>query len=144
MPEGAPAVTITPYIDFDGNCRQAMLFYAEVFGSPAPQILTYENAPKTPDMPEMPPNQVMHAVVQVGGIAIMGADGNPDEPKSSRVSIVYSPADAATGRAVFDRLAEGGEVRMPFEETFFSTGFGMVRDRFGVSWMIAGPDKEQA
>jgi PhnB protein len=128
-----------PYIMFRGTCAEAMGFYAEVFSTAAPTIMRYSEAPEAESMP--PSDRVMHAEIALGSARLMASDYpegmEGDEQKA--VSVMHDVPDAATGQRLFERLADGGSVIMPFGPTFWSTGFGMVRDRFGTHWMIAAP-----
>ena len=126
-----------PFVSFDGNCREAMTWYAALFGAPDPTIMTYGDAP--PDsMPGIDPGMVMYADVRVGSGMLMGADTVMGRHVPAQgMTVMVDPPDGAEGRRIFDALAEGGEVTMPFEATFWSSGFGMVRDRFGTPWIVS-------
>ena len=90
--------------------------------------------------------RVMHASLAVDGATLMGSDFPPGmhgDPQKA-VSIAYALPDLAGARALFERLAEEGTVVMPFGETFWAEGFGMLKDRFGTHWMISGPGKVPA
>lgn len=140
-----------PYLNFDGNCAEAFAFYAKVLGGTIVYQGTFGEMPPQPGMPPLPElarGRVMHVHLQAGAQSLMGSDAMPampgqdpgacaggyQKPQGLWVSIqVETPAE---GRRVFDALAEGGQVAMPFAETFFSPGFGMAVDRFGTPWMI--------
>jgi PhnB protein len=132
-------MAFVPYIHFRGNCAEAMRFYADVFGAEPPVLMRYSEAPQNEGMPAS--DGVMHAELTLGSGKLMASDypsGMPgDEQKA--VSVMHPVADPGAGQRIFDRLAEGGQVVMPFGPTFWSRGFGMVRDRFGTHWMIAAP-----
>lgn len=130
-------MSLSPYLHFDGTCEQALRFYAAVFGDPSPQFMAYDQ------MPDAPPNgaagRILHGQVVVAGGLLLASDAPPGmqaDPQAG-VSISADLPDEARARAAFDRLAEGGEILMPFEATFFSPGFGMVKDRFGTHWMVS-------
>jgi PhnB protein len=83
------------------------------------------------------PDKVMHASFQIGDTELMASDGMAQgQPKFQGISLALSAADEAEARRLFDALCEGGQVQMPMTKTFFSPAFGMVADRFGVSWMV--------
>jgi PhnB protein len=129
-------MSFVPYLMFQGDCAEAMAFYADVFGTAAPTIMRYSEAPKGEGVPAS--DRVMHAELALGEGRLMGSDypeGMPGDPQQA-VSVLHPVADSAAGRRVFERLAEGGAVVMPFGPTFWSKGFGMVKDRFGTHWMI--------
>jgi PhnB protein len=137
-------MSFTPYIHFQGNCAEAMEAYARIFGATDLHMWRYKDAP--PDAGMTPSDKVMHAAMTVGGQRLMASDfppGMEGDPQKA-VSVSHSVKDVDQGRKLFDQLAEGGAVAMPFGPTFFSKGFGMVRDRFGTHWMIMGPDADGA
>ena len=139
-----------PYLNFDGNCAEAMAFYAQVFGGQILHQMRFADMPPSEGMPPLPDaakGRLMHAHLQVGAQAIMASDtmpampGQPEvcaggyqKPQGLWVSIAVDTA--AEGQRVFDALAQGGTVGMPYSATFWSPGFGMVTDRFGTPWMV--------
>jgi PhnB protein len=128
-----------PYLFFTGSCAEAMRFYADVFGSPEPDMLRFSAMPEEDRarMQGIPADAVMHASVQVGDGWILGSDDpSGATPPMAGASVNVSLPTEAEARRVYDLLAEGGEVRMPLEATFWSPAFGTVTDRFGTRWMI--------
>ena len=136
-----------PYLNFDGTCAEAFAFYKDLFKGQIVHSSTFGEIPPAENMPPMPPeanSRIMHVHLQVGQQALMGSDTMPGaaetcaggyvKPQGLWVSI--GVADAAEGKRVFDALAQDGQVAMPFDETFWSPGFGMVTDRFGTPWMV--------
>ena len=138
----------TPYLNFDGNCAEAIAFYARLFGGRIVHQSTFGDLPPQPGMPPLPDaakERILHALLDIGGQTLMASDAMPSaasdtcggayrKPQGLWVAVgVDSPTE---GRRIFDALAQGGEVTMPFAPTFFSTGFGMVSDRFGTPWMV--------
>jgi PhnB protein len=127
-----------PYVFYsNGQCAEAFRRYQEVFGGEL-QVMTNADTPEGVDpMPGASPEHVMHASIALGGGFLMGSDDPTGDggPKSG-VAVSFSAADEQEGKKVFEALAEGGEVTMPFEPTFFSKGFGTCIDRFGVNWMV--------
>lgn len=128
-------------LSFQGQCREALEFYAKVLGGKVTAAFPFGEGP--PDMPvdARYKDWLMHGWLEVGDQAIMGADMPPefapniDKPKNG-FDVAYHTDDAAKGKAVFDALAEGGKVVMPFAETFWSPGYGSLIDRFGIPWMV--------
>jgi PhnB protein len=134
-----------PYLFFKNTCAEAMRFYAGVFGSPEPEIMPFSAAPKDvlDQMPGMPPDTVMHSAVKVGeGWVYASDDPSGETGAMAGNSISVSFGDKAEARRVFNALAEGGEVRMPYEPTFFSPGFGTLTDRYGTRWMVMADTPE--
>lgn len=129
------AITVQPYIFFDGNCAEAMAFYREAIGAYV-QVMTFGDSPM--DVPPEHADRVMHATIKLGQATIFASDGMPNVPVDSgmraHVSIGVDQSDE--GRRLFDALAEGGEVTMSFEKQFWGDTFGMLTDRFGVKWMV--------
>lgn len=127
-----------PYLHFRGHCAEALAFYADVFGGEELQLMRYADAP---DMPEtmQDPTRVIHGQVRLGSGMLMASDYPPgmDGDEQNAVSVMQGVVSVAAGHEVFARLAEGGHIITDFGPSFFSDGFGMVRDRFGTHWMIS-------
>ena len=131
---------VSPYLHFNGNCEAAFKFYEKVLGAKIVMMLTHEGAPA--DMPTPPEwkKKIMHARISIDGEIIMGSDAPPahfHQPQGFSVSL--SVADPAEAERKFTALCEGGSVHMPFGKTFFSKGFGMGADQFGIPWMVNCP-----
>ena len=126
-----------PYLFFVGDCRAAFTRYHEIFGGDV-QILDMSSTPEDQRPPDVDPNSVMHAALMVGDSLLMGSDDPTASERTpvSGVVITWSAADLAETNRILAGLAEGGTVTQPVIETFFSPGFGMVTDRFGVPWML--------
>lgn len=122
-----------PYLFFNGTCEEAMRAYARVFGSPEPEIMFAKDAPEgeTSGIPDA----VMHAALKVGDGWLYASDYSKAVPMAG-ASIAVTQRTPEESRRIFDALAEGGEVEMPFEATFWSPGFGALTDRFGTRWMV--------
>jgi PhnB protein len=126
------------HVAFGGNCREAMEFYAEVTAGHLEAMITYGETPAKADVPEAMHDRIVHSSLNLRGRRLMGADMAGDcyqAPQGAQVHLDY--ADAARAEQVFQALSEGGITIMPFEETFWAHRFGMVKDRFGVQWMIS-------
>jgi len=134
---------LVPYLHFRGDCAEAMEFYAKLLGAPAPTMMRYRDAPGM-EVGAEDSRLVMHAEIHAPGGTLMASDyppGVPGDPQKG-VSVMYGVADAETGRQLFQALegGHGGSV-LAFGPTFWSHGFGMLKDRFGTAWMVMGPDK---
>ena len=127
-----------PYLFFShGQCAEAFRHYHDILGGEL-QVLTNADVPEgVESMPGAEPEHVMHAAITLGDGVLMGSDDPTGDggPKVG-VAVTYTAPDVDTGKRVFDALAQGGQAFMPFEPTFFSTGFGSCVDRFGVNWMV--------
>ncbi|MFV0293571.1 MAG: VOC family protein [Paracoccus sp. (in: a-proteobacteria)] len=138
-------MSFTPYLSFQGECAEAFSTYGRIFGA-TPTISRFSDAPASPDLPSLPDEQknwVMHAqILTSDGAMLMGADMPPQfgGQKQAGISVAVWRANPDEARRIFDSLAEGGDVTMPFGPTFFAQGFGICRDRFGTSWMVSTGD----
>jgi PhnB protein len=128
-----------PYIFFGGNCADAMRFYERTLGGKL-WMMTAAEAPEG----QKPPgsgNGIIHARLELegGGVVMASDDLSGTSFKGMYgfyISLIYPTAEEA--RRIFDALAAGGQVHMPFGETFYSSGFGMLVDQFGTPWMLNG------
>lgn len=132
------------YLSYDGDCADAMAFYAQVLGAQLEALITYGQMPGEMPVPSEHANRVMHAHLVHKDFAIMAGDAPPGVPytgiQGCMLAITYPTAAEAT--RVFNALAEGGKVGMPLAETFWADTFGMVTDRFGTPWGINGGPRE--
>lgn len=127
---------VNPYLSFKGECGDAFRFYEQVLGGKL-ELMSWGDSPMCDQTPEDWKGKVMHASLTLGDQLLMGADSPPgyqEEMKGFSVSLHFD--EKAEGERIFNALAEGGEVRMPFQETFWASGFGMLVDKFGVPWMV--------
>lgn len=127
---------IQPYLNFDGDCGDAFRHYAHVLGGDL-DIRTNAESPGSDQIPESQGDRVMHARLVVGDQVLMASDAPPGQyqrPGGNYVSIAVEGAGEA--RRIFDALADGAQVQMPFDVTFWSPGFGMLVDRWGTPWMV--------
>ena len=127
-----------PYIHFQGQCAEALTFYASLFNGTDLQMMRYADGPDVPAAWQASP-RIMHAQITIGDGTLMASDFPPgqDGEAQTGVSIMQSAPDAASAKAMFDGLMAGGEMIQPFGPTFFSPGFGMVKDKFGTHWIIS-------
>ncbi len=131
---------IQPYLFFNGHCEEALAFYQGALGAELTQLMRMKESPEPPPPGMMPPgseDKIMHASLRIGDTTLMASDGNCQGQASFQgFSLSLTPADPAEAGRLFTALGDGGKVQMPLARTFFSPCFGMVEDRFGVSWMI--------
>ncbi|HVC10241.1 MAG TPA: VOC family protein [Burkholderiales bacterium] len=136
---------IQPYLFFEGRCEEALEFYKKALGAEVAMLMRYKDNPEPPETSKAPPgseNKVMHASVRIGETTLMASDGLcQGKPSFQGFSLTVTARDEAEAKRLFGALGEGGQVRMPLAKTFFSPSFGMVADRFGVSWMVLVPAK---
>ncbi|TNC69821.1 VOC family protein [Rubellimicrobium roseum] len=127
-------MTPIPYLFFKGTCEEALRAYARIFGSPEPELMRERDAPEGQSMGGHP-DHVMHGSVKIGDGLLYASDWSQAQPMAGN-SICLTVRDTAEGRRLFDALADGGAIEMPYEPTFWSPGFGAFTDRFGTRWMI--------
>jgi PhnB protein len=133
---------IQPYVFFDGRCEQALSFYADAIGAELMFKMNYKDAP--PDANRQIDakfnDKIMHASVKIGSSVVMMSDNcMADTVTHSGFSLSITADDVAHGEKLFNALAEGGKVNMPWQATFWSPGFGMLTDKFGIDWMVNIP-----
>ncbi len=128
---------LEPYLSFDGNCEEALAFYVDLFGGKVTALMRFADSPTGDAMPPVERNRIMHASFVAPSLKFMASDGNKARGvKGSRVSLSLSSRDVAESQRIFNALADGGTIEMPFGKTFWGAIFGMVTDRFGIDWMV--------
>ena len=134
---------VQPYLFFSGNCEQAINFYEQQLNAKIEMVMRYKDMPEEArqDEPQdVNPEAIMHARLLIGDGVLMASDGCPQDDGSGAshkgFSLSLNPSDAEQRRKLFDNLAQGGQVTMPYQATFWAKGFGMLTDKFGVNWMI--------
>jgi len=134
---------VNPYLFYGGNCEAAFNYYVQVLGAKIEAMLTWKDAPPGMPIPAGQEAKVMHAKLTIDGEVLMAGDAPPDHfraPQGFAVSLMVDTPEEAERR--FKALADGGSVTMPFAATFFSRGFGMCTDKFGMPWMVNCPLEE--
>ena len=131
---------VQPYLFFDGRCEEAIEFYRSALGAEVTMLMRFKESPDTPPPGMVAPgseNKVMHASLRIGDTTVMASDGEcSGSPSFHGFSLSLTVPDEAEAERVFAAVGNGGQVQMPLTKTFFSPRFGMVADRFGVSWMV--------
>lgn len=125
-----------PYLNFDGRCREAFAFYAEVLGGRIDFLQTFGESPGCDGM-AMPRDAVIHASLSADAVRLMGSDCPKEHFRPMQgLYVALQIDDPDRARRVFEALMDGGRVQMPFAPTFWSAGFGCGTDRFGTPWMV--------
>ena len=128
---------LNPYLFLSGQCEEAFAAYQRILGGEITLMLKHAGTPAAGHVPPEWQDKIMHACLDLGGRKLMGSDAPPGRTKPPGGFSVQIAADSvAEAERVFAALAEGGEVTMPLQQTFWSERFGMLTDRFGVPWMI--------
>jgi PhnB protein len=131
---------VQPYLFFDGRCEDAIDFYRSTLGAEVEMLMRFRDSPDPPPPGMIPPggeNKVMHAALRIGDATVLASDGRClGKPSFQGFALSLTVSSEAEANRMFASLADGGQVQMPLAKTFFSSRFGMVADRFGVSWMV--------
>lgn len=126
------------YLTFNGNAAEALAFYAKALGGKVIFSMSFGESPMGAETPAAYKDKIMHATLEARGHQLMASDMPPGMPfeghKGFSLSVQGNSADE--GKKLFDALAAGGEVTMPYGPQFWATGFGMLKDKFGVPWMV--------
>lgn len=127
---------VTPYLMFDGRCEEALAFYKKAVGAEIGMLMRFKEAPEATCTPGAD-NKVMHAAFKIGDTLLMATDGdNKGKPEFKGISLSLNAKDEADAARIFNALGEGGTVQVPLNKTFFARSFGMLADKFGVTWMV--------
>jgi PhnB protein len=133
--------TINPYLIFNGNAEEAFNFYKSVFGGEFQAISRFGDSPEGNKVSENWRNKILHVSLPVGDSILMGSDP-PENWTGNHVAgnnfnLSYSAKSEAEVDEKFKALVEGGQVYMAVSKTFWGSYFGMLRDKFGVQWMVS-------
>ena len=128
---------VETFLFFDGCCEKAIDFYRKALSAEVTTLLRYKESPQTEMVPAGFEDKIMYARFQIGNTTIMASDDCTGHPKFQGFALGLSVIDPPAAERLFSVLSEGGQVQMPLAKTFWSPLFGMVVDRFGVSWMIS-------
>ena len=127
----------SPYLLFNGDCAEAFKFYEQLFGGKIEGSSTFAGSPAAEHVPPEFGDKILHAAMTIEGQVIMASDAPPGQyTKPQGLSVAIGLKDSAKGEKIFNALAEGGTVQMPYQKTFWASGFGMCVDRFGIPWMV--------
>jgi PhnB protein len=128
---------IQPYLFFDGRCDEAIEFYKKTLGAEVAMLMRWKDSPDKSMCTPANENKVMHSSVRIGDTTLMASDGrNTGNPNFQGFALSINAKDEADADKLFAALSDGGKVTMPMAKTFFSPRFGMLADKFGVSWMV--------
>jgi PhnB protein len=123
------------YVNFAGTCAEAFGFYEKHLGARIGMMMKHGQAPDQSRVDPAWKDAVLHATLSIADTELLGADIPNAQPMRSAYLSLSVESDAEAER-IFSALADGGQILMPMEETFFASRFGQVRDRFGLNWMI--------
>lgn len=134
------SLELTPFIMLNGNAKEAVAFYEKALGA---EVLFKQTFGEAPDIdanpiPKGAENLLAHSVLNVGDSVLFVTDFAPDHPNRSgnQVNICITTRDASQSKQLYESLLEGGQTDIPLQETHFSPAYGMVTDKFGVTFQI--------
>ena len=131
---------VQAYLNFDGRCEEALEFYKKAVGAEVDMVIRFKDAPPAPEGQQCgptDPNKIMHCSFRIGDSTVMASDcQGSGQVKFQGFSLNLSVTEASEADRLFHALADGGQIQMPLGTTFFSPRFGVLMDRFGLSWMI--------
>jgi len=136
---------VQAYLTFDGRCEEAINFYSKAVGAKVEMMMRFKESPEPHPPGMLPPgseNKVMHAALRIGDTQILASDGmcrGVEHSKFEGFSLSLEAGSEADADRLFAALGDGGQVQMPLGKTFFARRFGVVSDRFGVSWLVIVP-----
>jgi PhnB protein len=128
---------VNPYLNFNGNCEEALGFYERVLGAKVLVKMKHRETPMDTKNDPAWADKIIHARMEVGGAVVMASDVPPQhyhEPTGFSMSV--SIKDPAEAEKIFAALSEGGTVSMPIQGTFWAQRFGMLKDKYSMSWMV--------
>lgn len=144
--------TINVYLTFNGNCKEAFDFYKSVFGGDFPQVSTFAEMPPQEGMPpvaEEDKDKIMHVSLPISEeTVLMGSDTGgewaKDFKQGNNFSISVNAGSKDEANRIFKALSRDGQVMMPMDKTFWGSYFGMLRDQFGINWMVSFDENPHA
>jgi len=134
---------VQPYLMFNGRTEEALNFYKSKLGAEVSAMMRFKESPDQSMMPPGSGEKIMHSCFKIGDTQVMASDGEcGGKTNFEGFSLALNAANAAEAERLFKGLSDGGKVTMPLTKTFFSPSFGMLHDRFGVSWMVVVPQQQ--
>ena len=131
------AMQVQPYLFFEGRCEEALAFYRGALGAEVTMLMRFKESPDPGMVAPGTEDKVMHASFRIGDTTVLASDGRcQGAPSFQGFALSLTVPNEAEAERLFGALGDGGQVQMPMTKTFFSPRFGMVADRFGVSWMV--------
>jgi PhnB protein len=128
---------VQPYLNFNGRWEEALEFYRRALGAEVSALMRFKDSPDPSMVSPGSENKVMHSSFRVGEAVLLASDGRcQGQTNFQGISLALTVRDEAEAQTRFGALSDGGQMQMPLTKTFFSPSFGMVADRFGVTWMV--------
>ena len=137
---------VNPYLNFSGNCEEAFTFYRSVFGGEFSNVSRFSEMPEGAPTDSAEANWILHIALPIGDSMLMVSDCTASMGPTTagdNVHVTVSPDSAEDSERIFNALAEGGQVTMPYEKQFWGDYFGMCTDRYGINWMVDYAEGDQ-
>ena len=139
---------LNPYLNFEGNTEKAFNFYKSVFGGEFRMLQRFGQTPEASRVPANEQDKIMHIALPIGQNILMGTDAlesmGHSITRGSNFSISIDAESEAEAERLFNASAAGGQVSVPLEKMFWGAYFGMLTDKFGISWMVNYDEKQAA
>lgn len=140
-------ITVNPYLNFKGNTEEAFNFYKSVFGGEFTMIQRFKDTPESEKVGEHEKNKIMHVALPIGkGTVLMGTDTLDSMDQKLTVGnnfhLSLNVGSKEEADKLFHKLSAGGKVGMPMQDAFWNSYFGMLKDKFGIQWMISYEHKK--
>ncbi|MDR3425867.1 MULTISPECIES: VOC family protein [Silvimonas] len=134
---------VQTYLTFNGNCEEVLAFYSQSLGSKTTYVVRYKEAPADQATDPAWAEKILHSNFSIGDTQLMAMDCTPERATAQKNGFTLSlnVNTVEEGERYFNALADGGQITMPFGPTFWTKGFGMVKDKFGTPWMINCTDQ---
>ncbi len=132
-----------PYLFFDGQCEEAMGFYNDILGGNITTVMRYRDAPPDLEFPDHMKEKIMHMTLEASDLILMACDSSNEVNLGNHAHLSLNIASEEEALAVFNSLAEHGEITMPFVDTFWGGKFGMTTDQYGIQWMVSSQHKPE-
>jgi len=133
-------MTVSAYINFNGNCREAVNYYAEVFSAEKPQFMIFAEMPPDPEFPITDENKnlIKHVNLKIKNSQVMFSDVAPGMPLTvgNNISLIVESTDINEIKTFFNKMKTDGIVQMDLQETFWSKCYGSLIDKFGITWQF--------
>ena len=133
-------MSLSTYLTFDGNCREAFDFYRSVFGGEFQTLSTFGDGPEDMGVPDAEKDKIMHVSLAIGASVLMGSDRGPFGPPlvaGNNFSLSVESGSREESDELLAKLSAGGTVGMPMGDAFWGAYFGMCADQFGINWMVS-------
>ena len=130
-------MNVKTYLNFDGRCEEALEFYKKAVGAKIDMMMRCKEGPEPEKITPGLEDKILHSSFKVGDSTLLASDGHCDgKPVFQGFGLPITVKTEAEADRLFSALADGGKVDMPLTKTFFSPKFGMLKDKFGVAWMV--------